>query len=75
MIHAVIDTNVIVSALLTHNAQSATIKVIEAIEKGWIIPLYNDEILEEYIDVLSRSKFNFSKDLVKQLRTVLRTRC
>jgi len=67
MIHAVIDTNVIVSALLTHNAQSATIKVIEAIEKGWIMPLYNDEILEEYIDVLSRSKFNFSKDLVKQL--------
>ena len=30
MIYAVIDTNVLVSALLTHNKQSSTIQVMEA---------------------------------------------
>ena len=66
MIHAVIDTNVIVAALLTHNTESATVKVLEAIENGRIAPLYNNEILNEYVDVLSRARFHFSKDLVKR---------
>ncbi|MBP3738668.1 MAG: hypothetical protein J6I72_06425 [Muribaculaceae bacterium] len=44
MIYAVIDTNVIVSALLTRNAESSTVKVIEALLCGKIVPLYNEEI-------------------------------
>ena len=46
MIYAVIDTNVLVSALLTHNKQSATIRVMEAMFANKIIPLYNEEITE-----------------------------
>ena len=64
MIHAVIDTNVLVSALLTSNLEAATVKVVEALLKGQLTPLYNEEIICEYIEVLHRPKFNFSGDIV-----------
>ena len=48
MIHAVIDTNVLVSALLTSKSDTATVQVLEAIMNGQIIPLYNEEIISEY---------------------------
>lgn len=64
MIYAVIDTNVLVSALLTSNMEAATVKVLEALLKEQIIPLYNEEIIGEYTEVLSRPKFGFSDDLV-----------
>ena len=66
MIYAVIDTNVLVSALLTKNPEVATIKVVEAFFYGRIIPLYNEEIINEYVDVLNRPKFHFSKALIEQ---------
>lgn len=34
MIYAVIDTNVLVSALLTHNPNAATARVLDYIAKG-----------------------------------------
>ena len=71
MIYAVIDTNVMVSALLTHNKQSATFQVMEAMFANKIIPLYNDEIISEYEDVLHRAKFGFSeKDVRHYLETM-----
>lgn len=66
MIYAVIDTNVLVSALFTTNTESATVKVLETMLQGKIIPLFNEEIFEEYEDVLYRSKFHFSPTLVSQ---------
>ena len=64
MIYAVIDTNVLVSALITRNVEAATVKVLEAMFQGRIIPLYNKEIIEEYENVLLRSKFHFTLSLV-----------
>jgi len=64
MIYAVIDTNVIVSALFTKNMDSATIKVLNALLGGKIVPLYNNDIIAEYDDVLHRSKFHFTPLLV-----------
>jgi predicted nucleic acid-binding protein len=52
MICAVIDTNVIVSALITHNSAAATVAVVEHILSGDITPVYNEEILNEYDEVL-----------------------
>ena len=72
MIYAVIDTNVLVSALLTHNKQSATIQVMEAMFANKIIPLYNEEIISEYEDVLHRPKFGFSETDVNQYLESLR---
>lgn len=62
--YAVIDTNVFVAALLTKNPMSPTIEVFNAINDGRIIPLYHQEIIEEYNDVLRRTKFHFpDKDI------------
>lgn len=60
----VIDTNVIVSALLSRHKDAATVQVLDALFDRKIIPIYNDEILEEYTQVLHRQKFRFSSDLI-----------
>ena len=62
MIHAVIDTNVLVSVLLAKSEDSSVIKLIDAVLNGKIIPLFNNEIVAEYTEVLSRPKFNFDKE-------------
>ena len=59
MIYAVIDTNVFVSALLSHHSDAATVQVVEAISQKGICPLDNEEILAEYEEVLGRVKFRF----------------
>lgn len=70
-IYAVIDTNVIVSALLSKNSHSSTTIVYEAILDGLLIPVYNDEILKEYLDVLSRKKFPFAKEDIQNIELLL----
>ena len=71
MIYAVIDTNVLVSALFTHNTEAATVRVLNAMFLGKLMPLYNDEIIAEYEDVLRRSKFHFTPALVnKYLKSI-----
>ncbi|MBQ6919965.1 MAG: putative toxin-antitoxin system toxin component, PIN family [Synergistaceae bacterium] len=65
--YAVIDTNVIVSALLTKNFHAATFQVIGAVLTGDIIPLYNNEIFSEYSEVLRRDKFNLRGETVDKL--------
>lgn len=57
--YAVIDTNVLVSALLKPESVPGLI-VAEALT-GSIIPLLHDDIIEEYQDVLNRRKFHFDK--------------
>lgn len=59
MIYAVIDTNVLVSALLSKSATSTIRALITHIQDGHLTTLYNAEIIEEYSDVLSRTKFGF----------------
>ena len=71
MIYAVVDTNVLVSALLTRNDDAATVKVLEAILQGRIVPLFNDEIIAEYDDVLHRPKFHFTSALVDSYLNVI----
>ena len=63
--YAVIDTNVFISALLTRRADSATVKVLEAVLTGKITPLYNNDIIVEYNEVLHRSRFCFSEDMIQ----------
>ncbi len=59
--YAVFDTNVLISSLLTKQTNTATARVVDAISSGDIIPLYNQEILSEYNEVLHREKFSFSE--------------
>lgn len=57
MKYAVIDTNVLVSALITHNSEAATVKVLKLLVNQNFIPLYDADIIAEYRDVLHRKKF------------------
>ncbi len=59
-VYAVIDTNVLVSALL--NWDSVPGIVLRESLEGRIIPLICDEIIAEYKEVLSRKKFSFPQD-------------
>ena len=56
--YATIDTNVVVSSLLKPG--SIPDIILEYIRKGIIIPLLNNEILNEYKEVLNRNNFDFS---------------
>lgn len=68
-IYAVIDTNVLVSAMFAKsNTSTPPRRILDYIIEGVITPLFNDEILKEYIDVLSRDKFPFK---VEDVATVV----
>lgn len=60
--YAVIDTNVLVSALFRLNSVPGSV-ALEALE-GRIIPLLNEEIVAEYREVLHRPKFKFRPELI-----------
>ena len=63
-IYAVIDTNVVVSALLSIDSNSNPAIVLRAVLQGRIIPVFNKEILDEYTEVLLRDKFHFNKSYI-----------
>lgn len=71
MIYAVIDTNVLVSALLSSHDDAATVQVINKIYDGTVTPIFSDDILAEYNEVLRRKKFHFSEELVYTLLDTL----
>lgn len=66
MIFAVIDTNVIVAAMMSKHSDSATVKVINAVRDGRLKPVLAPDIVAEYGEVLSRSKFQFEESDVRQ---------
>lgn len=63
-VYAVYDTNILVSALLSRKPDSAVVLALETLLSGEVTPLYNDDILAEYDDVLHREQFKFPEDLV-----------
>ncbi|MBQ2209621.1 MAG: putative toxin-antitoxin system toxin component, PIN family [Prevotella sp.] len=67
MIYAVIDTNVLVSALITKNPEAATAKVVRLLLEQEFVPLYDADIIAEYEDVLHRSKFPILKETAEAL--------
>lgn len=67
--YAVLDTNVLVSALL--NGESVPAQVVNEARDGDITPLYSEGILAEYEDVLHRAKFPFEKDEIDDLLSII----
>ena len=70
----IIDTNVIVSAFLSRHNDSATVLFLDYLFKGTITPIYNDEILNEYSTVLTRSKFKIAKEKIDAVLTEIKTK-
>ena len=64
-IYAVIDTNVIVSAMLKSSSNPGVI--LEFALRGIIIPVLNEEIIREYRTVLMRPKFHLTAEIVNDL--------
>ena len=60
----VLDTNVLVSALLFKGALS---RVVELWRKGEMIPIISKETFEELTTVLQYPKFSLSKDEIKSV--------
>jgi uncharacterized protein len=61
MIFAVIDTNVIVAALRSKHEDSATVRTMNAVFDGKVVPLYTSAILDEYRDVLFRPRLKLDR--------------
>lgn len=73
MIYAVIDTNIFVSAHITKNLYAPTARILGLLFNGDIIALYNEEIIAEYEEVLTRSKFKFPKEDIEVLLHFIKT--
>ena len=63
--YAVIDTNVFVSALLSKRADAATVQVLDEMLDGKIVPLYHEDILAEYDEVLHRKRFHLKEETIR----------
>jgi len=65
MIKAVIDTNILVSALLSPSGSPA--KVLDHVLNGNVVMCYDSRMIAEYQQVLLRPKFGFDKKAVRQV--------
>ena len=65
--YVVIDTNVLVSALINRNENSPTVQILCFLANGNIVPVYSDEILKEYNEVLRRDKFKLPEIVIINL--------
>jgi putative PIN family toxin of toxin-antitoxin system len=66
----VLDTNVLVSGLLTPFGASG--EIIRMVSAGKLILQYDPRILLEYLEVLHRPKFQFDKDQIDPLIDYIR---
>ena len=60
-----LDTNVIVSAFINTNGTPA--KILSLVLGGKIKMLYDNRILFEYYDVLSRKEFGFDSETIRNM--------
>ncbi len=70
--YAVVDTNVIVSALITKNPDFPPRQVFRAMLTGAIVPLYHPDILAEYEEVLCQKKFHLQVETVRTVVDAIR---
>jgi putative PIN family toxin of toxin-antitoxin system len=62
--YVVIDTNVLVSTLITRNEESPTVKILQLLAESKIVPVYSTEIVDEYKNVLRRPKFHLLENII-----------
>jgi len=70
--YAVIDTNVIVSSMLKANSIPGLI--INYVESNVIVPLLSEEIINEYVEVLTRNKFEIAHDKVREMISIIKSK-
>ena len=70
--YAVIDTNVLVSAMIKWNSVPGNI--MELAFDGSIVPILNEQIVKEYREVLTRPKFHFTKEIIRDVLENIRSK-
>ena len=69
MIRVVVDTNILISSLLSPEGNEA--EIILAIQNRFIVPCLMETIVEEYTQVLARPKFKFKPERISSMLAVL----
>ena len=66
-LYAVVDTNVLISALLAKKSDTATVKILDAMINGRFTPLWHDNIIDEYSEVFHRDKFQLQEISIQKV--------
>ena len=69
MYNVVIDSNVLVSGLISSKGNPA--QIINALKANQFNIFYNAEIMAEYEEVLNRERFGFKKDDINELLNLI----
>ena len=67
---AVLDTNVVVSIIKDHDKNSSVYQMGQLIEKGNIVPLFDERLISEYYAVLKHAKLNLHPELIDEYMTM-----
>ena len=70
--YAVVDTNVLISSLLSHENGAATVRVAKMIYGKEIVVIYSMETIEKYIEVLNRPKFHIRDEIIAYMISHIR---
>ena len=65
--YVIFDTNVLVSSLFLKDINSYPTLLLNYVYDGTIVPVFSDEILSEYKEVLNREMFPFNSKMVGDL--------
>ena len=68
-IRVVLDTNVIVSSFIKYGGNEW--QILRKAVLGEIISVTSDEIIEEFVSVISRQKFGYNKEKVNEMRNLI----
>lgn len=61
MKYVILDTNVVVSAMISHLDHGHPAALLQRMIEREFIPVYSTALMEEYEEVLRRPKFNFDE--------------
>ena len=63
--NVIVDTNVLISSLISKHPDSVTAQFMNLFYDDKINLYYSKEVLSEYIDVLNRPKFGFNVEMIE----------
>lgn len=72
MKYVVLDTNVVVSAMISHLDRSYPAALLRRMAERKFVPVYSTVLMEEYEEVLRRPKFKFNEQDIDTVLSMIR---
>ena len=72
MKYVVLDTNVVVSAMISHLDHGHPAALMQRMAERKFVPVYSTALIEEYEEVLRRPKFKFSDQDIAMVLAMIR---